>query len=116
VDDDNHTDPKFIDALLAIGTETRLLAEIKDIRDELNMIRMVLRSQTQIMTDFVDLIAEELGGKRSIEAGEIKKKSKEQLKVIDSHIANLDRMDKHADMIYNSVRLTMHTYDQDVSS
>jgi hypothetical protein len=92
-----------MDALLAIGTETRLLAEIKDIRDELNMIRMVLRSQTQVMGDFADQVAEELGGKRSIEAGEVRKKSKEQLKVIDGHIVNLDRMDKHATLIYDSV-------------
>jgi Mg2+ and Co2+ transporter CorA len=92
-----------MDALLAIGTETRLLAEIKDIRDELNMIRMVLRSQTQIMGDFADHMWEELGGKKSVEAGEMRKKSKDQLKVIDGHIVNLDRMDKHADLIYNSL-------------
>jgi len=92
-----------MDALLAIGTETRLLAEIKDIRDELNMIRMVLRSQTQVMGDFADHLWEELGGRKSDEAADVRKKSKDQLKVIDGHIANLDRMDKQADLIYTSL-------------
>jgi Mg2+ and Co2+ transporter CorA len=100
-------DPRFMDALLAIGTETRLLAEIKDIRDELNMIRMVLRSQTQVMNDFADRLWEQLweefGERKSDEAADMRKRSKDQLKVIDAHIANLDRMDDHAYLIYNSL-------------
>jgi len=38
-----------------------------------------------------------------MESGEVRRKSKEQLKIIDGHVSNLDRMDKHADLIYNSL-------------
>ena len=102
-DAESRDDPRFMDALLAIGTETRLLAEIKDIRDELNMIRMVLRSQTQATGDFADYAWEELGGRKSDEAADVRKRSREQLKIIDAHVANLDRMDNHAYLIYNSL-------------
>ena len=37
----DHKDHTFVDTLLDIGEETALLAETKDIRDELNMISMV---------------------------------------------------------------------------
>jgi Mg2+ and Co2+ transporter CorA len=105
-DDEDHNDdndPIFVDTLLDIGTETKLLAEIKDIRDELNIIRMVLTSQLNILPDLADHIGDELGGKRTIEAGELRKRSKEQMKIIEVHIKDLDRMDKQADLIYNSL-------------
>jgi Mg2+ and Co2+ transporter CorA len=102
-DDAERDDPRFMDALLAIGTETRLLAEIKDIRDELKMIRMVLESQTGAMKDFAEEAWDELGGRRSDEAADLRKKSKDQLKVIEAHDANLKRMDDHALVIYSSL-------------
>jgi Mg2+ and Co2+ transporter CorA len=102
-DDEDVDNPIFVDALLDIGTETELLGEIKDIRDELNIIRLVLRAQSNVLPDFADHISDELGGKRSVEAGELRKRSKDQQKVIDVHIENLDRMDKQADLIYVSL-------------
>jgi Mg2+ and Co2+ transporter CorA len=95
-------DPKFQDALLDIGIETRLLAEIKDIRDELNMIRMVLTFQHQKLPDFADHLVDELG-KKSDEAWEIRMRSKEQLKIVKMHLDDVDRMDKQADSIHQSL-------------
>jgi len=95
-------DPRFQDALLDIGVETRLLAEIKDIRDELMMIRMVLVHQHQKLPDFADFISDEVG-KKSDEAWEIRIRSKEQLKIVKMHIDDVDRMDRQAEGIYMSL-------------
>ncbi|CAK7222067.1 hypothetical protein SCUCBS95973_004715 [Sporothrix curviconia] len=54
------TVPVFPDALLDIGTETSLLAEIKDIRDELNILRVVLLSQESTLMEFEKNLTEEL--------------------------------------------------------
>jgi hypothetical protein len=104
-DDDTESldDPSFVDHLLDIRRETAVLLEIKDIRDELNIIKMVLQSQIQILPDFAGHIEDEQGGKKSAEAVEIRKKLKEQTKVIEGHIKDLARMDKQAELIYNSL-------------
>ena len=47
-DNDSDSSPNFVDTLLDIGAETALLAESKDIRDELNMISMVLQHQVAV--------------------------------------------------------------------
>ncbi|CAK7219019.1 hypothetical protein SBRCBS47491_003704 [Sporothrix bragantina] len=54
------TVPVFPDALLDIGTETSLLAEIKDIRDELNILRVVLLSQESTLMELEKNLTEEL--------------------------------------------------------
>lgn len=100
--DEGKRDPMFQDALLDIGIETRLLAEIKDIRDELNMIRMVLMYQYQKLPDFADHVVDELG-KKSDESWEIRLRSKEQLKTVKMHLDDVERMDKQADNIYQSL-------------
>jgi len=100
--DEGHRDPTFQDALLDISKETGVLAEIKDIRDELNMIRMVLTYQHQKLPDFADHLVDELG-KKSDESWEIRLRSKEQLKIIKMHLDDVERMDKQADSIYQSL-------------
>ncbi|CAK7272634.1 hypothetical protein SEPCBS119000_005229 [Sporothrix epigloea] len=52
--------PAFLDELLDIGTETSLLAEIKDIRDELNILRVILLSQESMLTELQKNITGEL--------------------------------------------------------
>ncbi|CAK7274964.1 hypothetical protein SEPCBS57363_006434 [Sporothrix epigloea] len=52
--------PVFPDALLDIGTETSLLAEIKDIRDELNILRVILLSQESTLKELEKNLTEEL--------------------------------------------------------
>ncbi|KAF2727029.1 hypothetical protein EJ04DRAFT_517501 [Polyplosphaeria fusca] len=94
--------PLFVDKLLDIGEETDLLAETKDIRDELNMISKVLEDQRSVLPDFeasiVDIYREE--HKKLIE---LRRRFRDQLKTIDTHLKDIDRMDKQAERIYKSI-------------
>lgn len=84
---DYDADPIFVDALLDIGIESELLAEIKDIRDELNIIAMVLQHQSNVLPEMAENVVKELGSKKgSPEAWEIERKKREMLKVIDVHM------------------------------
>jgi hypothetical protein len=104
-DENDGRDPTFIDTLLNIGEETKLLAEIKDVRDELNMIKMVLGHQDSILEDLTHALCEELKGSHNQQKqAEIKKRFREQSKVVDVHLKDVDRMDNHAEGIYTSVR------------
>ena len=100
----NRNDPTFVDTLLDIGEETALLAETKDIRDELNMISMVLKNQTSILESMENGVLEELkGGHNQQRQTEAKKRFREQLKVIDVHLKDVERMDMQARGIYTSL-------------
>ncbi|EPE30724.1 Ankyrin repeat-containing protein [Glarea lozoyensis ATCC 20868] len=94
--------PMFVDKLLDIGQETDLLAETKDIRDELNMIKKVLEDQQSVIPTIeaaiLDIYQEE---KRNQQ--EVKKRFAEQMKTVLTHIKDIDRMDKQAERIYASV-------------
>jgi ankyrin repeat protein/Mg2+ and Co2+ transporter CorA len=94
--------PLFVDKLLDIGAETDLLAEIKDIRDELNMIAKVLEDQRNVLPDLetsiIDIYQEEHKGQK-----DLKKRFKDMLKTIDTHIRDLERMDIQAERIYKSI-------------
>jgi hypothetical protein len=94
--------PLFVDKLLDIGAETDLLAEIKDIRDELNMISKVLEDQRNILPDMeasiTDIYREEHKSQQ-----DVKRRFKDMLKTIDTHIKDLERMDKQAKRIYESI-------------
>jgi Mg2+ and Co2+ transporter CorA len=97
--------PLFVDKLLDIGAETDLLAEIKDIRDELNMIAKVLEDQKSVLPDLevsiTDIYHEEK--KPHSVTHDLKRRFKEQLKTIDVHMKDIDRMDKQAERIYKSI-------------
>jgi Mg2+ and Co2+ transporter CorA len=102
-DDSSHAHaPLFVDNLLDIGAETDLLAEIKDIRDELNMIGKVLEDQRNVLPDLeasiVDIYHDE--GIRKVDLG---KRFRDMLKTIDTHIRDLERMDIQAERIYKSI-------------
>ena len=94
--------PLFVDKLLDIGHETDLLAETKDIRDELNMIAKVLEDQRQVLPDLEasisDIYRED---KRSL--WDVRKRFKDQMKAIEMNIKDIDRMDKQAERIYSSI-------------
>lgn len=105
--DDDHDQtaahaPLFVDKLLDIGAETDLLAETKDIRDELNMIAKVLEDQRLVLPDLeasiIDIFREEHKSQQ-----DLKRKFKDMLKTIDTHIKDLERMDKQAERIYKSI-------------
>jgi ankyrin repeat protein/Mg2+ and Co2+ transporter CorA len=94
--------PLFVDKLLDIGAETDLLAETKDIRDELNMISKVLEDQRIVLPDMeasiTDIYREEHKSQQ-----DLKRRFKDMLKTIDTHIKDLERMDKQAKRIYESI-------------
>ena len=101
-DDHEHVhEPLFVDKLLDVGAETDLLSEIKDIREELDIIRMVLGNQQQLLPEL-------RGSFNSICKGEqwnaLRRKFEEQDKTISNPVKDIDRMDKQAERIYGSIR------------
>jgi hypothetical protein len=94
--------PLFVDKLLDIGEETDLLAETKDIRDELNMIAKVLEDQLHVLPDLQEAICDIYKDERSSQL-EVKKRFRDQMKAIEVHINDLSRMDRQAERIYNSI-------------
>ena len=105
----NDRDPNnvntFVDLLLDIGKETKLLTETKDIRDELNMISMVLKHQLSILDDLAHSLLEEVRGNHyQQKQAEIKRRFREQQKLVESHIKDVERMDKQAEGLYSSVQ------------
>ncbi|EPS25382.1 hypothetical protein PDE_00315 [Penicillium oxalicum 114-2] len=94
--------PLFVDRLLDIGEETDLLAETKDIRDELNMIRAVLEHQQHVLPDLQDVICSVYLAQQ-ISQTDVKKRFKDQQRMIDMHLKDIDRMDKQAERIYHSI-------------
>ncbi|KAI0116594.1 hypothetical protein F4776DRAFT_636324 [Hypoxylon sp. NC0597] len=104
---------QFPDALLDIGVETSLLAEIKDIRDELGIISGLLEAQLFSLADFEDLITEELRSgeastpnqRRATDAAvsEIRKRSREQLRGLEVRQKDIWRMDHQAGSLYQNL-------------
>ncbi|KAI4209658.1 MAG: hypothetical protein LQ351_007412 [Letrouitia transgressa] len=106
-EDDPEKDPAFVDILLDIGKETALLAETKDIRDELNMISMVLKNQLSVIDDLTNaLLQETKGNHNQRRQAEIRQRFREQQKLIEVHLKDVERMDKQAEGIYTSPQLT----------
>ncbi|KAL8952976.1 MAG: hypothetical protein Q9222_001152 [Ikaeria aurantiellina] len=94
----------LVDTLLDIGEETALLAETKDIRDELNMISMVLKHQISILDDMMHALLDEAKGPHNQQAqAEIRKRYREQHKVVEVHLKDVERMDRQAEGIYTSL-------------
>ncbi|RYP15767.1 hypothetical protein DL765_005493 [Monosporascus sp. GIB2] len=99
-----------LDALLELGEESAMLNEINDIRDELNVIEVILGSQTAILETFESLVTEELresGGKRpAIDdlVGQLRKRWREQKRRIETRHRDLERMDRRAENAYTSLR------------
>ncbi|OTA93207.1 hypothetical protein M434DRAFT_309396 [Hypoxylon sp. CO27-5] len=104
---------QFPDALLDIGVETSLLAEIKDIRDELGIISGLLEAQLFSLADFEGLITEELRSneppnpnqRRATDAAvsEIRKRSREQLRGLEVRQKDIWRMDHQAGSLYQNL-------------
>ncbi|KAI1101210.1 hypothetical protein F4804DRAFT_17970 [Jackrogersella minutella] len=108
---------QFPDALLDIGVETSLLAEIKDIRDELSIITGLLDAQLDTLDDFETQVTEELRNssningevlpnhRRAVDAAvaEIRKRSREQLRGLEIRLKDIDRMDHQAESLYRNL-------------
>lgn len=96
------------DDLLNIHQETKLLAEIKDIQDELNIIDVVLHSQVKVLREFQNNIADELrleGSRRTTDGviKEIRRRFQEQERLLEVYQDDLERMEGQADGIYSSL-------------
>jgi Mg2+ and Co2+ transporter CorA len=94
--------PLFVDKLLDIGQETDLLAETKDIRDELNMMEKVLEDQRHVLPDLEAAVCDIYKDEQRSQQ-EVKKRFREQLKTIEMHIKDIERMDRQAERIYDSI-------------
>ncbi|KAI2605506.1 uncharacterized protein GGS25DRAFT_505349 [Hypoxylon fragiforme] len=100
---------QFPDALLDIGVETSLLAEIKDIRDELGIIAVILDAQLATLEDFELQLTEELRGdgsnRRATDAavGEIRKRGREQVRGLEMRQKDIWRMDHQAQSLYDNL-------------
>ncbi|KAI1437798.1 hypothetical protein GGR50DRAFT_605239 [Xylaria sp. CBS 124048] len=100
---------QLTDVLLNIGHETSLLAEIKDIRDELNIIKGILDAQLQTINYLEGFVTEELRGKhnsrRSAESvvWEVRRRTGEQRRGLDAKLKDVSRMDSQAFSLYTSL-------------
>ena len=105
---DKDTADQFLDALLDIGVETSLLAEIKDIRDELNIIMGILESQLQIITYLEGSVMDEVrggGSRRTTDAvvSDIKRRTGEQKRGLEAKQKDVSRMDRQASSLYEGL-------------
>lgn len=105
---DDNMEHEFTDDLLNIHQETKLLAEIKDIQDELKIIAVVLDSQILVLEDLMINITEELSleGTRKSTDGvikEIKRRFEEQQRLILVHRNDIVRMNNQAASIYDGL-------------
>lgn len=101
-------EPVSADALLDIGCETSLLVEIKDIRDELNIISVILAFQCQMAEQLEHLVVEELqaeNGRRAADGVvlEVRKRGRELARLLDIYGRDIDRMNRQADIIYTNL-------------
>ncbi|KAI5860619.1 ankyrin repeat and protein kinase domain-containing protein 1 [Durotheca rogersii] len=102
---------QFPDALLDIDVETSLLAEIKDIRDELNIIAVMLDTQLATLADFEAHVTEELRAspeglaRRAADTvmAEVRKRAKEQARSLEIRHKDVWRMDQQAESLYHNV-------------
>lgn len=96
--------PLFVDKLLDIGLETDLLAETKDIRDELNMITKILSEQVSVLPSLSECITSHfLSLSPPASSQSIRRSIAAQLKTIEQHLQDLARMDRQAERIYKSI-------------
>lgn len=94
--------PLFVDELLDIGAETDLLTEIKDIRDEIAMIIKVLEDQRTVL-EAMEPCFIEIYLKEHRRQQDLKRRFKEQSTLLKNHVSDLERMDKQASRIYESI-------------
>ena len=98
-------------ALFNISVETNLLVEIRDIRDELAILQMVLTDQQKTLEEFSQVVS--LGNDSESEATGLTPGTHSSLithnKVLESHLYRVEKMDKLAEKTYNSVRNDQRT-------
>ncbi|KAK9415013.1 hypothetical protein SUNI508_10618 [Seiridium unicorne] len=102
------------DRLLDIGTETSLLTEVRDIRDELNILTMILNSQLWTLGDLKNCLIEELSLSaassrlmrnhiNNSHVADIRKRTLEQERHLKVHKRDIQTMDEQAERLYQSL-------------
>lgn len=98
------------DPLLDIRAETSLLTEVRDIRDELNILTMVLNAQLFTLGDFRSSLIDELSTDRygtsrkvSTFVTDIRKRTLDQERRLKVHKRDIDAMDEQAERLYKSL-------------
>jgi Mg2+ and Co2+ transporter CorA len=89
----------FVNNLLDIKKETTLLKELKDIRDELNIIKSIFSHQHKVLHAFKRAIHEE----RQEDKSEVAKRFREQSEMTKLHSDDVRRMDYQAQAIFTSL-------------
>ena len=94
-----------VEDLLDIEPETKLLAEIKDIRDELHVLRMVFDAQSQVLPGDISSFSHSSGTWSSLVShSRALDEAFGDMKTTRLHsIKDIDPMDKQAERIYASV-------------
>lgn len=105
------------DRLLDIGVETSLLTEVRDIRDELNILTMILNSQLWTLGDLKNCLVEELSLSAAASGrllrsannvnhwhvADIRKRTLEQERHLKVHKRDIQSMDEQAERLYQSL-------------
>lgn len=106
----HQNETESFDPLLDIRAETSLLTEVRDIRDELNILTMVLNSQLFTLGDFRSCLIEELSTDRygmsrkpTSFLMDIRKRTLDQERRLKVHKRDIDAMDQQADRLYKSL-------------
>ncbi|KAE9366832.1 hypothetical protein N431DRAFT_384803 [Stipitochalara longipes BDJ] len=81
-----------VNAVLSIAAETKLLVEIKDIRDELNILELVLKDELKALEEFEQAIS-----------GKAKGPPLTQNKVLLSHLERIQKMNDLAANTYQAL-------------
>lgn len=104
--DNDDREPKAIQAMLDIDSEIKLWTKVKDVRDELDMLRMVFEQQKSVLPGLHESLDTILGSKKEVASGrsKIQKRLGYHERAIDHSIQEVDRMDKQAKRIYDSIR------------
>lgn len=96
---DKGTKLNFVNNLLDIKEETTLLKELKDIRDELNIIKSIFSHQHKVLHAFKRAVHEE----RQEDKSEVAKRFREQSEMTKLHSDDVRRMDYQAQAIFTSL-------------
>ncbi|KAK3676417.1 hypothetical protein LTR78_003693 [Recurvomyces mirabilis] len=99
----SNAEPAFVQTLLDIGAETRLLREVKDIRDELDMLKMIYETQETHVPEMFDHLVGLLP-ERDEQRKRIEELHQDQVRHITYPLRDIKRMTTQAERIYNSIR------------
>jgi ankyrin repeat protein/Mg2+ and Co2+ transporter CorA len=98
------TDPNpiFVNRLLNIAKEAQLLVECKDIEDELSILTAVLQQQRGVLQDMGQAL-KELSSAHGATKHDMPKKCGQQKRLVDQHLLDIERMDKQAKRVNESL-------------